>query len=764
MNKAITDGVQLTPPAFKDGLDVWSSGNGTPGSPTYDGDPNATLIAADADFGGCLELLKASGTQKLRSTGETPMFPGCYWRIRARVKAISGPFCSVRVAAWAGDIGGNHVAGLDETGSSTALTTYGEVIEVSAIVGSGSRTGVDLPWGQVPTIGHFGIDLTGANNGVVRIDDIVIEDVTSVFHGKKMDIIDVRDYGAVGDGVTDDVAAFEAADAAAAGRTVLVPEGVFYLASTVTINSEIRFHGTVLMPAGAILQLLQNFDYPTYFSAFGDEQLAFEKAIQAMFNFTDHVELDLRGRSIDLTGPVDVHAVVGNQNAFSSRRVIRNGQLSSVSGPNWDDVEVTATASYDPNTPNTLSSVTNINTVPVGALVTGTGVGREVYVRSKNTGANTITLSKGLWGAPGSQTYTFTRFQYQLDFSGFTNLKRFTLDNINFACNGNSSGVSLADDGLIFHVKDCYFSSPKDRGLTSTGQGCAGILLDRNQWLSSEQALAVSARTSIGFNVNAHDAKIRNNRAIRFKHWAVVSGAGVIFTGNHFFQDDPTGADIRSAGLVMASNHPKSAIVGNYVDNCFIDWTNEHDATPDIVTGFSFGGLTIDGNHFTSSGSASWFAWIQIKPHGTGHFINGLNISGNVFKAFSGPNLDRVDQVDTSIATLDATKYRNITIQGNTFNNIDNPFMNPVPLKVEETASSNSWRTDVAKYLPFQANARFVMSLVPESPIKNAGGTKVYTQPYFEGSKGTNKNEFDIKWSEAVNGKVRCTLRCDDNI
>ena len=48
MNKAITDGVQLMPPAFEDGLDNWSSGNGTAGSDTYDAVPNAVLVVADA--------------------------------------------------------------------------------------------------------------------------------------------------------------------------------------------------------------------------------------------------------------------------------------------------------------------------------------------------------------------------------------------------------------------------------------------------------------------------------------------------------------------------------------------------------------------------------------------------------------------------------------------------------------------------------------------------------------------------------------------
>ena len=126
MNKAITDGIQLMPPAFEFGLNVWSSEDGTAGSATYQGASNATLIAADADFGGCLELFKTSATQKLRYTGETPILPGCYWRITAKVKAVSGPLPSVRIAAWAGQAGGTHVSGLVETGGSVALANYGE--------------------------------------------------------------------------------------------------------------------------------------------------------------------------------------------------------------------------------------------------------------------------------------------------------------------------------------------------------------------------------------------------------------------------------------------------------------------------------------------------------------------------------------------------------------------------------------------------------------------------------------------------------------
>ena len=79
--------------------------------------------------------------------GETPLLPGCYLRVTARVKAISGSLPSVRISGFAAHSNGSVVSGVDTTGLSVALTNFGEVVEVSAIIGAGNRSGVDLVWG-----------------------------------------------------------------------------------------------------------------------------------------------------------------------------------------------------------------------------------------------------------------------------------------------------------------------------------------------------------------------------------------------------------------------------------------------------------------------------------------------------------------------------------------------------------------------------------------------------------------------------------------
>ncbi|MES2665888.1 MAG: glycosyl hydrolase family 28-related protein [Pseudomonadota bacterium] len=762
MNKAITDGLVLMPPAFSAGLNLWSREDGTPGSGSYLGQPNAAYVPNDQDFAGCMELQKTASTQKLRSYAQTPMQPGLYLRVTARVKAISGNLPSVRIAAWAGSISGANVGSVPQTGAEVALTSYGQVVTVQAIIGAGARQGVDLVWGAAPVYAHIGLDLTGPTGGVVRIDDLVVEDVTDVFHRKMMDWVDVRDYGAIGDGVANDVAAFQAADAAAQGRTVLVSAGSYLLNDHVTITSPVRFEGTVEMPGQYRLSCTRNFDLDTYMSAFGSELEGFKRALQALFYFSDHVSFDLSGRRVDLTEPVDVAALVG-LTSFATRRVMRHGLLNAVPGPAFETTQVTSVATYAVANPNTLTAVANVANVPVGALVTGTGVGREVYVTAKNVGAGTVTLSHPLWGAAGTRTFTFRRFKYLLDFSGFTSLTRFEIEDMELQGNGVASCLMLPVAGIANRVAGCTLNKPLDRAITSIGSGCQGLLVDHCQFLSNEQALAAQDRTSVGLNVNANDVKCRNNRIVRFAHFGIVNGTGHMFIGNHFFQGDDETAGIRRAGLVMTTSNLKTLITGNYIDNSFIELTNEHDATPDFLTDFSFGGLTVTGNIFTCNSVVSAFRWFVITPYGSGHFVSGLSVSNNAFRTVNCV-IDRVEKVDTTHATLDYTRFRNVVFQSNTFNGVTQPTASPVTVEHTQNTAADTWVVDAAAYLPFGGRARNVQSLVAEGAVTSSTNVPQYNTPYVQVEQGGGGALVNLRWPGAVKGKMQVTLRCDNPI
>lgn len=759
MNKAITDGLILMPTPFSQGLGVWSSGDGTPGSDTYAGSGTGAFVSADQHFGGCLEVYKTASVQKVRYMGETILLPGCYLRVTARVKAVAGPLPSVRIAAWAGAAGGAHVAGQPEVGPSVTLTSYGEVVELSAIIGTGHRTGVDLVWSGA-IYGHFGIDITGSNGAVVRVDDIEIEDVTSVFLRDMMGVVDVRDYGAKGDGVTDDSAAFLAADADARGREVLVSAGVYLLAQDVTITNQIRFEGKLVMPSSAKAIFQKNYDFPTYVDAFADEDAAFRKAFQALLNFSDHEGLDLCGRRIALKGPVDLQAAEGSRTSFATRRVIRNGQFEPEPGAAWDTDVVVALGTYSASAPKTLTNVGSVSQIKVGSLVEGSGVGREIYVTGVDVGAKEVTLSQPFFDAEGTQTFTFKRFKYLLDFSGFDYLSQFILADIDFKCDGVASAIMLAKDGLTFHLRDSFIAKPKDRGITSIGNGCQGMMIDRCQFISNEMPLNVVDRTTIGFNVNANDVKIRDCRALRFRHWGVLCGAGNLIAGNHWFQDDSVPDGIRMAGLVFTLPNCKSIINGNYIDNNFVEWTNEHDATPDLGVQYSFGGMTITGNIFTANDVASWFKWIVIKPYGLGHFLHGFSVTDNVFLALNG-NVQRVEGIDTTYADLDFSRFRNITFAANTFNSVGEEAVSPILIQHTQATASSSWIVETAPRLPFGGRARTVESVVADGKIKDASGAAVFDMPYTESGYGATKQQVRLVWSTATKGAVNLRVRVD---
>ena len=762
MNKAITDGLNFMPPAFIDGLSAWSSADGTPGSATYAGAANAALVASDPDFGPCLELQKTATLQKLRYMGDTPVLPGCYLQVKIRFKVLSGLFPSVRVAAWAGGPGGAHITGLNETGPEVLPNTYGRIYEVSAIIGTGDRTGVDMVWGTEPVFGHFGLDMTGDNGAVVRIESVVIEDKTDIFHRKLMGWVDVRDYGAIGDGITNDRLAFLAADADAQGREVVVSEGTYYIATSLTINSPVRFEGQLLMPATARLLITSNYDYKTYEAAFGNEREALTRALSALFNFTDHDSLDLGGRRIQLDSPIDVHAAVGNKDNFGVRRVIRNGQLEATNSAAWNTVTKTSTAGWSSANPTILTGVGNVANIAVGSLVSGNGVGSEVYVASKNVAGSTITLSQSLINPAASQSYTFDRFQYLLDFSGFNGLSRLQLSNIEFACNGKCSGVLLPYTGFEWHIHTCWFLKPLDRGITSYNRGCYGIAIYNNDFYSNEYDTLAQNRTSIAFNTNFNDIKIRDNQSVRFKHFGVIAGGGHILTGNHFWQGDSAPSGDRTAGIIFTSRNPASVVTGNYIDNCFIDVSNVHAKYTNVGSGtVPFGSLSITGNIFIVSDVPPWFTFIRLSPYGSGHHIDGISVVGNTFKEITNSPITRAETVDTSNGNFNHSLTKNVVFQGNSYSGVNQRTENPAYVDMTQTAAATTWSFTHATKAPFGGQVRGVESWSAVGPIKDGANAVKFESPYFLLAQGAAGNVMSVKWPAARKGRLQMKLRTD---
>ncbi len=763
MNKATTDDFTFMPPAFRNGLENWSSGSGEPGPSRYDDDPTGNLVAGDDDFGVCLELVKTEPVQTLRHTGQTLIPDGVYLRVQARVKLVSGPSVLVQIAGFASDRNGNAVSDVQKSGKLVSLGTYGEVKTVAAIIGPMACDGVDMAWGKSVEYGHLGLNIVGDNGAVLRVESLEVHDETTAFVGSDDDCVTVSEFGAVGDGVTDDAAAFEAADVAAEGRDIVIPKGCYFLGRSVTLINRARFHGSVLMAEEDALLLCAELDINAYVEAFDEETEGLRRAIQALSLFQGHDGLDLKGRRFRLDQPLDVQGAVRTLTSLGSRRVIRNGQIEAMDTGNWDPEVVTATASYDRDEDQVkLTGIGNIAEIAVGALVEGYGVGREVYVRSVDVANGAVTLSQPLVLARPSQSYTFTRFRYLLDFSGFASVDRFQIENVEFLGNRIGAGILLPPDGASWSVRDCFFARTGHRAITSIGSACKNISIDGNQFVASDDDEKVQNRRSVAVNINSSNAKIRNNKAVQHRHFLVAAGGGHIIMGNHFWQEDTEALGDRSAGIVLMTMNPKSVLLGNYCDNATIDITNEYDPFPAPFAGKpAFGSLSITGNIFSASNVPAWFTFIRLLPIGTGHPVDGIIVTDNIFKGIAGANITRVESVDTSRGGLDHSQTRALIFDDNTFTDITYRTQSPALVELSEVDAKSSWSRSLETVLPFGGRAVGAEGLTALGTIQTEANSARWTLPVVDLEQGTEGNEISVRWSEAVKGRVQLRVRSD---
>lgn len=151
-----------------------------------------------------------------------------------------------------------------------------------------------LPTSALPT-GSAGLALIGNGTSAPSYQGFEQSGtgaVTRTWNNKAADIVSVRDFGAVGDGVTDDAAAFRGAAAAVAnGGTVLMPPGN-YLLNSVSNGAILDFTGALgnkavswvgggwnlnvgSTPTGTILQLGPDIaDTTDFFHAAGSDQVS----------------------------------------------------------------------------------------------------------------------------------------------------------------------------------------------------------------------------------------------------------------------------------------------------------------------------------------------------------------------------------------------------------------------------------------------------------------------------------------------------------
>jgi hypothetical protein len=96
-------------------------------------------------------------------------------------------------------------------------------------------------WDNITGINGTGITSNAVN---VQYDPAGTGAVTTNVQAKLRQVVSVKDFGAVGNGTTDDTAAIQAAiDATVGGGTLLLPVGTYLVSDTLTFTSVITFQG-----------------------------------------------------------------------------------------------------------------------------------------------------------------------------------------------------------------------------------------------------------------------------------------------------------------------------------------------------------------------------------------------------------------------------------------------------------------------------------------------------------------------------------------
>ena len=257
-----------------------------------------------------------------------------------------------------------------------------------------------------------------------------------------------------------------------------MPAGDYFIASSLTLKQSRPLRGAAGdARRGALVVEPRNFDLKGYSEAFGDDVIGLKKGIQQLFNQSDHEAFDLCGRARDPRG--------------ADRRAGGRGQ-SKTPMPTGACCE-TASCRQRPRprgpTRCTRAPAPGPRPIRGGSRACRTWPtsrwarwsrharrrARDLRDRQGRGGGGRVTLSGALYGAPVTQGYTFTRFQYLLDFIGWQ------------TCSASSSRISSfsAQDALFrpqhaarraggSRSRTVFFTGPKDRGITSAGERLPG--------------------------------------------------------------------------------------------------------------------------------------------------------------------------------------------------------------------------------------------------------------------------------------------------
>lgn len=432
------------------------------------------------------------------------------------------------------------------------------------------------------------------------------------------------------------------------------------------------------------------------------DMAGWKQALRDLFNLA-YYSLDLEGRKIIIDEPAVMDVVTGLTSKAVWKR-ITNGELS-ISANFLTNYPVTSAVLSVTHTANSaVATMASTAGLRKGMYLIGAKLPRATFILSVDSPTQ-ITMTKK---AMSSGVANVTRYDnnYIFDFRNFTRLTRFTFENLHINCQSNGSAYMSSMDEDIVEFKNCRFVNPETFAICQYNAG-GGMVVDGCDFIASDSDTPPASRTRIACVMNG-DCRINNNRTAYFRHAFVIDGGATQFLCNHPFAGTTDATDhLPNVIYQRSGNH---VITGNYIDNGWIEFTNEEFAG---VAAAEVGGGIISGNRFVTRALAATEAFIVIAPYRANSVLAHMTIVGNGFKPLTSGGsvpLTAATKIDTTNGTIDATTVVDVFMSNNTFEQVGKQ-EEPAMVKVNFN-SGNQAVVSFANKFPFNLAPREALGIV----------------------------------------------------
>jgi hypothetical protein len=313
----------------------------------------------------------------------------------------------------------------------------------------------------------------------------------------------VKGYGAVGDGTTDDTDAIQAAfDAASAGQIVYFPLGTYLVSDSLTLTKSLRIMGARHFTAGSRIKCAAGFP--------ADYVLSFEGTSAAIIRDADVYGISFDGSSVaGVLGAIYCKAVRTSHFQFLYAQNFADGAFLTMESPSGTGAGTTLNTIINPSVVNCFKGIRFLgagasdfctrNTIMGGNIAgKGSGVSGGIGIEIGDA-SNTVVDTIGIFGT------NVGSFEIGIDVHGdFSRLDCWTEGN-GTGCVINSTAGSTVFLGPSFVD-----------GLTNNGANAIGFLADGRHFMSrptTPSALSSGDNNNYAFTTGFHVLRLQANAA-----------------------------------------------------------------------------------------------------------------------------------------------------------------------------------------------------------------------------------------------------------